>query len=95
MLLPSSNTSVLVALEETLWISFNSFFLFVKLYRLSLLFLLETKMRDFRARNFMWSLGYGGSYAVGSDGLSGGCVIFWVASMIVSVKAFNELCIDV
>lgn len=43
----------------------------------------------------MWSLGYGGSYAVGSDGLSGGCVIFWVASMIVSVKAFNELCIDV
>lgn len=61
----------------------------------SLLFLSETKMRDYRARNFMWSLGYNGSFAVSSEGLSGGLVLFWSFSISVSLKAFSTQLIDI
>lgn len=48
----------------------------VSKFRPSLLFLSETKMRDSRARKFMWQLGFNGSFAVSSDGLNGGWFCF-------------------
>ena len=66
----------------------------VKLYRPSLLFLSEMKMRDSRVRNFMWSLGFTGCFAVGSEGLSGGLMLFWSSTTTVDVKAANKRCID-
>ncbi|XP_073359649.1 uncharacterized protein [Aegilops tauschii subsp. strangulata] len=67
----------------------------VKLYRPSLLFLSETKMRDSRVKNFMWSLGFSGCYAISSEGLSGGLALFWTHAADVTVKAANKRCIDV
>lgn len=64
-------------------------------YRLTLLFLLETKIRDTRVRNFMWSLGYSCSYAVSNVGRSGGLALFCSYFVTVSLKAFNSRCIDV
>jgi hypothetical protein len=52
------------------------------------------KMKDTRAQNFMWSLGYSGSFAVSSVGLSGGLVLFWLLQYTVSLKGFNSHCID-
>jgi hypothetical protein len=52
-------------------------------------------MRDVRARNFMWSLGYTGSFAVSCEGLSGGLVLFWLQPFTVDIKGFNAHCIDV
>ena len=67
----------------------------VKLYRPSLLFLSETKMRDSRVKNFMWSLGFSGCFAISSEGLSGGLALFWTHAADVMVKAANKRCIDV
>nr|XP_045087997.1 uncharacterized protein LOC123495188 [Aegilops tauschii subsp. strangulata] len=67
----------------------------VNKHRPSLLFLSETKMRDSRARKFMWSLGYTGSFAVSSDGLSGGLVLFWDSSLSVTLKAYSTKIIDI
>ncbi|VAI29049.1 unnamed protein product [Triticum turgidum subsp. durum] len=64
-------------------------------FRPSLLFLSETKMRDSRARKFMWQLGFNGSFAVSSDGLSGGLVLFWSSSISVSLRAFSNQIIDI
>jgi hypothetical protein len=64
-------------------------------HRPSLLFLSETKMRDKRARNFMWSLGYSGAFAVSSNGLSGGLALFWSSSLKVSLRAFSTQLIDI
>jgi hypothetical protein len=50
---------------------------------------------DTRAQNFMWSLGYSGSFAVSSVGLSGGLALFWLSQYTVSLKGFNSHCIDV
>jgi hypothetical protein len=61
----------------------------VRVHRPALLFLSETKMRDSRVHNFMWSLGFSGCYAVSSDGLSGGLALFWLSSISVSVQASN------
>jgi hypothetical protein len=35
-------------------------------------------MKDKRARNFMYSLGYSGSFSVSCEGLSGGRALFWL-----------------
>jgi hypothetical protein len=43
----------------------------------------------------MWSLGYAGSFAVSSVGLSGGLALFWLPQYSVSLKGFNSHCIDV
>ena len=43
----------------------------------------------------MWSLGYSGSFAVSSVGLSGGLALFWLHSFSVSLKGYNSHCIDV
>ena len=51
-------------------------------------------MRDSRVRNFMWSLGFKGCFAVSSEGLSGGLALFLSSTVDVSVKAFNKRCID-
>jgi hypothetical protein len=52
-------------------------------------------MKDIRAQNFMWSLGYAGSFAVSSVGLSGGLALFWLPQYTVSLKGFNSHFIDV
>jgi hypothetical protein len=52
-------------------------------------------MKDTRAQNFMWSLGYAGSFAVSSVGLSGGLALFWLPQYTVSLKGFNSHIIDV
>jgi hypothetical protein len=67
----------------------------VRTFRPSFLFLTETKMKDTRAQNFMWSLGFSGSFAVSSAGLSGGLALFWLPQYTVSLKGFNAHCIDV
>jgi endonuclease/exonuclease/phosphatase family metal-dependent hydrolase len=51
-------------------------------------------MRDARVKNFMWSLGFSGCYAVSSEGFSGGLALFWTSSSDVTVKAANKRCID-
>jgi hypothetical protein len=66
----------------------------VRVHRSSLLFLSTTKMRDSRVHSFLWSLGYSGCFDVSSVGLSGGLVLFWLASISVSVKTCNAQCID-
>jgi hypothetical protein len=67
----------------------------VKAHRPTLLFLSETKMKDTRVRNFMWSLGYSGCYGVSSEGLSGGLALFWMSSVTVTLKPCNSWCIDI
>jgi hypothetical protein len=67
----------------------------VRTYQPSFLFLCETKMKDTKAQNFMWSLGYSGSFGVSSAGLSGGLVLFWLPQYSVSLKGYNSHCIDV
>jgi hypothetical protein len=52
-------------------------------------------MKDKRAQNFMYSLGYSGSFAVSCEGLSGGLALFWLPQFDVSLKGFNAHCIDV
>jgi hypothetical protein len=52
-------------------------------------------MKDTRVQNFMWSLGYSGSFAVSSDGLSGGLALFWLQPYSVSLKGYNAHYIDV
>uniref|UniRef100_A0A8I6X8Z0 Endonuclease/exonuclease/phosphatase domain-containing protein n=1 Tax=Hordeum vulgare subsp. vulgare TaxID=112509 RepID=A0A8I6X8Z0_HORVV len=67
----------------------------VKNYRPSILFLSETKMVDRRAKNFMWSLGYSGSFAISSEVLSGGLVLFSSKPYSVSLRGFNSRCNNV
>jgi hypothetical protein len=43
----------------------------------------------------MWSLGFSGSFADSSVGLSGGLVLFWLPQYTVELKGFNAHCIDV
>ena len=43
----------------------------------------------------MWALGYSSSYAASCADLSGGMVLFWSSSVSISLKAFNNRCIDV
>jgi hypothetical protein len=52
-------------------------------------------MKDTKAQNFMWSLGFSGSFAVSSVGLSGGLVLFWLPQYSVSLEGYNAHCIDV
>jgi hypothetical protein len=67
----------------------------VKKYRPALLFLSETKMWDTKAKGFMWSLGYSGSFDVSCEGRGGGLALFWKQPYSVSVGGFNSHCIDV
>jgi hypothetical protein len=64
-------------------------------FRPALLFLSETKMWDKKAKGFMWSLGYIGSFAVRCECRSGGLVLFWKQPYSVSLGGFNSHCIDV
>jgi hypothetical protein len=52
-------------------------------------------MKDSRAQNFMWTLGFSGSFAVSSVGLSGGLALFWLPQYTVELEGFNAHCIDV
>jgi hypothetical protein len=52
-------------------------------------------MKDKRAQNFMWTFGYSGSFAVSSEGRSGGLALFWLQQYNVDLKGFNAHCIDV
>jgi hypothetical protein len=52
-------------------------------------------MKESRVRNFMWSLGYSGCFAISSEGQSGGLVLFWLSSVSVTLMPCNSRCIDV
>ena len=67
----------------------------LRTYRPSFLFLSETKMKDTKAQNFMWTFGYSCSFAVSSVGLSGGLALFWLHDYKVTLKGYNSHCIDV
>jgi hypothetical protein len=67
----------------------------VKAHRPTLLFLSETKMKDARVRNFMWSLGYSGCYAISSEGQSSGLALFWLSSVTITLMPSNSRCIDI
>jgi hypothetical protein len=62
----------------------------VKKFRPALLFLSETKMWDKKAKGFMWSLGYSGSFAVSCEGRGGGLALFWRQPYTVSLGGFNS-----
>lgn len=64
-------------------------------YRPSLLFLSETKMRDNKVRRFLWSLGFDGCFAVSSEGKSGGLALFWINKYSVSLQHYSPNIIDV
>jgi exonuclease III len=67
----------------------------VKHFRPGILFLSETKMWDTKARNFMWSLGYTGPFAVSCEGRSGGLALFWRQPFSISLRGANSHAIDV
>lgn len=52
-------------------------------------------MGENKARRFMWSLGYVGSFAVSCEGLSGGLALFWSTSYSVTLRGYNSHYIDV
>jgi hypothetical protein len=51
-----------------------------------LLFVMETKLSKDRLEDLRSRLRFAGCFTVGSDGLSGGIGLFWLAEVIVSVK---------
>jgi hypothetical protein len=51
-------------------------------------------MRNKRAQNLMWSLGYTNSLGVISEGQSGGLVLFWRQPHIITLQGCNSNCID-
>nr|XP_051229397.1 uncharacterized protein LOC127347221 [Lolium perenne] len=59
-----------------------------------LLFIMETKISAKRMEDLQVSLGFGGCFAVDSDGLSGGIALYWSAEMDVDVKNFSPCHID-
>lgn len=61
----------------------------------TLLFVMETKIGGKRVEKLANSLGFGGSFAVDSDGLSGGIGLFWRTDVVVELKSFNLNHIDV
>lgn len=67
----------------------------VRCFHPSLLFLSETKMRDNRVRNLLWSLGFYGCFAVSSVGNSGGLALFWLKECYVSLEHYTTNVIDV
>jgi hypothetical protein len=67
----------------------------VKHYHPSLLFLSETKMREEKARRFMWSLGYNGFLGVNCEGRSGGLALFWSTNTCVCLESLCKYFIDV
>ncbi|KAM0829701.1 hypothetical protein ACQ4PT_066715 [Festuca glaucescens] len=52
-------------------------------------------MKDKRAQQFMWSLGYTNSLGVSSEGQSGGLVLYWMQPYAVSLRGSNSHCVDV
>jgi hypothetical protein len=50
---------------------------------------METKIGGKRVEKFANSLGFGGSFVVDSDGLSGGIGLFWRTYAVVELKSFN------
>jgi hypothetical protein len=60
-----------------------------------LLFVMETKISRKRTEKLCNALGFSGSFAVSSDGLSGGIGLFWKAEVIVELKNFSSNHIDV
>lgn len=61
----------------------------VRRFHPSLMFLSETKMRDNRVRNLLWSLGFYGCFAVSSVGNSGGLALFWLKECYVSLEHYT------
>ena len=67
----------------------------VKLHCPSVVFLSETKMSDKKAQELRFRFGFAHAFAVKSEGLSGGLVLFWNGDSRVSLKSFSRNHIDV
>ena len=67
----------------------------VKLEGPSLLFVMETKIKAKRVEDLKFTLGFAGSFAVDSVGLSGGIGLFWSRDVTVDLKNFSKNHIDV
>ena len=67
----------------------------VKLEDPSLLFVMETKIKAKRVEDMKFTLGFAGSFAVDSVGLSGGIGLFWSRDVTVDLKNFSKNHIDV
>lgn len=60
----------------------------------ALLFVMETKIRAKRVENLQYQLGFGGCFAVDSDGLSGGIGLYWSKDVNVELKNYSTGHID-
>jgi hypothetical protein len=61
----------------------------------TLLFVMETKIGGKRVEKLANALGFGGCFAVDSEGLSGGIGLFWKEGIKVDLKGFSTNHIDV
>jgi len=52
-------------------------------------------MSNVKAQDLRWRLGFDHAFAVKSEGLSGGLVLFWNSDSIVSLKSYSRSHIDV
>ena len=68
---------------------------FVKQFDPALLFVTEIKIEGKRVKILASTFGFGGGFAVDSDGLSGGIRIFWSSVVEVDLKGYNMHHIDV
>lgn len=59
------------------------------------LFVMETKIKGKRVESLQPLLWFAGSFAVDSDGFSGGIGLFWSEDVHVELKNYNQAHIDV
>ncbi|TVU49586.1 hypothetical protein EJB05_00900, partial [Eragrostis curvula] len=63
-------------------------------YAPSVLFIMETQIDKYRVENLRYTLGFDNSFAVNSDGRSGGLGLFWQNDVVVSIKKYSNYHID-
>ena len=63
-------------------------------YAPSVMFIMETQISKYRVENLRYTLGFDASFAVSSDGWSGGLALSWKNDVTVSVQKFSNYHID-
>jgi len=63
-------------------------------YAPSVMFIMEAQICKYRVENLRYTLGFDASFAVSSDGRSGGLGLFWKIEVTVSVQKFSNYHID-
>ena len=67
----------------------------IRSHRPAVVFLSETKCSDKRAQELRWEFSFNNAFAVKSEGMSGGLVLYWNNDSVVSLKSFSTSHIDV